>query len=93
MDELAYAALPDQLVVRELLVQVSQPGFRVRSYVLVTTLLDPQCFSAADLAGLYRARWQAELDLRAEDGAANGPFTLSNTVDGPQRNRHAPVSL
>jgi hypothetical protein len=33
--------------------------------VVVTTLLDAAAYTAADLAGLYRLRWQAELDLRA----------------------------
>jgi hypothetical protein len=31
----------------------------------VTTLTDPQAFTHADLADLYRRRWQAELNLRS----------------------------
>lgn len=65
MDGATYAALPAEVMIRELLVRVCQRGFRVRHYVLVTTLLDQERFSAADLAKLYRARWQAELDLRS----------------------------
>jgi hypothetical protein len=33
--------------------------------VVVTTLLDPRLTTPEDLAELYRARWHAELDLRA----------------------------
>jgi hypothetical protein len=32
---------------------------------VATTLLDPAEFTAGDLAGLYRQRWSAELDLRS----------------------------
>lgn len=65
MDEATYQQLPDELVVREVEVRVSQPGFRTERYVVVTTLDDAEAVSAADLAGLYRCRWQAELNLRS----------------------------
>src|SRR5262249_17748007 len=51
--------------VREARVRVAQPGFRTRSIVVVTTLLDPEQTTKEDLAALYRARWNVELDLRA----------------------------
>jgi hypothetical protein len=60
-----YAALPDELVLREVRVRLEQKGFRVRSLVVVTTLTDAETFAAADLAALYRRRWQAELHLRS----------------------------
>ena len=44
---------------------VRQPGFRSRKLIIVTTLLDVEEVSASDLAELYRARWNAELDLRS----------------------------
>jgi hypothetical protein len=65
IDRAAYALLPDSLVVRECRVQVEQPGFRIRTLILATTLLDPVAFTKGDLAQLYRARWHAELDLRS----------------------------
>jgi hypothetical protein len=65
MDEATYAGLPGRLELRELRVRVPQPGFRTRALVVVTTLLDAAAYTAADLAGLYRLRWQVELDLRA----------------------------
>jgi hypothetical protein len=63
-----FAALPDTLTVREVRVRVALRGFRVRSLVVVTTLLDHEQFSGRDIAGLYRQRWQAELDLRSIKG-------------------------
>jgi hypothetical protein len=65
VDPDTYAALPERLVVREVRVRVSQVGFRTKVFVVVTTLTDAAEVSAADLAGLYRARWHAELDLRS----------------------------
>jgi hypothetical protein len=60
-----FAALPRVLPMRELRVRVEKPGFRTRSFVVVTSLTDPAAYPREDLAGLYRARWHAELDLRS----------------------------
>src|SRR5262249_27760485 len=58
-----YDALPEFLLVRECRVRVKQPGFRVRSLVVATTLLDAEEYTLKDLAQLYRDRWNIELDL------------------------------
>jgi Transposase DDE domain len=60
-----YHALPEFLTVRETRIRVWQPGFRTRSIVVVTTLLDPQQATKEELATLYRARWHNELDIRS----------------------------
>jgi hypothetical protein len=60
-----YDALPEYLVVRECRVRIAQPGFRVRVLVVATTLLDAQEYTRDDLAQLYRARWNIELDWRS----------------------------
>jgi hypothetical protein len=65
LDWKTYRALPDAITVREARFRVEQSGFRTRSVVVVTTLLDPGQASREDLASLYRARWNNELDLRA----------------------------
>jgi hypothetical protein len=65
VDQKTYDALPDFLTVRELRVSVEQLGFRTRSIIVVTTLLDRHEFAKSDLAQLYRARWHQELDLRS----------------------------
>jgi hypothetical protein len=58
-------SLPEQLTIRETHVRIQQPGFRCRSMIVVSTILDAEAVSASDLAELYRARWNAELDLRS----------------------------
>jgi hypothetical protein len=60
----AYAALPETLLVRELRFLTPQRGHRTQVITLVTTLLDPKLYPAADLADLYRSRWQIELNFR-----------------------------
>jgi hypothetical protein len=60
-----YAALPDELVVREMRIDVTQRGFRSKVLFVITTLLDPEEFSKDEVAELYRRRWQAELHLRS----------------------------
>ena len=64
MDRATYQSLPAELEVREVRVRVGQRGFRTRVLVVVTTRTDP-AVSAAEIADLYRQRWQAELDLRS----------------------------
>jgi hypothetical protein len=65
VDLQTYKSLPDFLVIRETLVHTEQPGFRTKSLIVATTLLDDEEVTACDLALLYRARWNAELDLRS----------------------------
>ena len=55
MDPDTYAAMPEELTVREV---------RVRGRVLVTTILDPGV-APAELDWLYQQRWHVELDLRS----------------------------
>jgi hypothetical protein len=57
--------LPERLTIRETRVRIQQAGFRCRSMIVVSTILDAEAVSANDLANLYRARWTAELDLRS----------------------------
>jgi hypothetical protein len=65
IDQSTYDTLPDFLLVRETRVQVDQPGFRSTTIIVVTTLLDAEEVAKDDLADLYRARWNAELDFRS----------------------------
>jgi hypothetical protein len=51
-----YAALPEELMLREV---------KVGKKVLVTTFLCPRSVSKAALGALFRQRWHVELDLRA----------------------------
>ena len=65
MDEATYERMPAELRVRELRFQVVQPGFRVNELVLVTTMVDADLYSKEELADLFLARWNIELDFRA----------------------------
>jgi len=56
----AYAALPDEITLRELRYRVVQKGFRSRRVMLATTLLDPVKYTRLELARLYGLRWQIE---------------------------------
>jgi hypothetical protein len=65
VDWKTYKSLPEYLTIRETRIRVEQPGFRTKAIVVVTTLLDPEQTTKEDLASLYRARWNNELDLRS----------------------------
>jgi DDE family transposase len=60
-----YDAMPAFLTVRETHVRVKDKTKRVRNLVIVTTLLDAKRYRAKELGGLFRQRWNAELDLRS----------------------------
>ena len=65
MDQETYECMPASIEVRQIRVHVGQPGFRVKSFVAITTLTDGEEYSKDDIADMYRFRWQAELDIRA----------------------------
>jgi hypothetical protein len=65
IDRATYNSLPDFLTVRETRVEVKQVGFRTRIIIVASTLLDADEITKSDLGKLYRARWNAELDLRS----------------------------
>jgi len=56
--------LPAEITVRIVRFQATIRGFRNRKVTLVTTLLDPVAYPAAELAALYGRRWRLELCLR-----------------------------
>ncbi len=57
------AALPEALGLREVRYCIGTPGFRTRQITLVPALLDPEVYHVADLAELYRRRWQVQTSL------------------------------
>ncbi len=65
MDETTYERMPASIQVREIRVHMSQPGVRVASFVVATTLRDPTAHRREEIAELYRCRWRIELDIRA----------------------------
>lgn len=67
MDAATYQQYPDEMVIRELRVYVTGRHRKVRSRTITvaTTLGNHEEFRKADVAELYRLRWQAELNLRS----------------------------
>lgn len=55
---------PDTLLLRQIKVTIDEPGFRVTTFYIVTTLLDEDVYPAHDIADLYRQRWDVELFFR-----------------------------
>ena len=53
------------MTIREARFRFEQQGFRSKAIIVVTALLDPTQTTKQDLACLYRARWNNELDLRS----------------------------
>jgi len=53
--------LPDLLEVRLIRLKVQTEGFRTRTIVVVTTLLDPKLYPADAIRALYAERWNVEL--------------------------------
>jgi len=64
MDDETYRRMPKSIAVREVQVRVKQPGFRVASLVVVTSLTDAATYTKEDIAELYHKRWLAELTGR-----------------------------
>jgi len=64
MDDATYATIPETLTLRMIRFNIIVPGRRTRSITVVTTLLDPNDYSAEAIAELYGYRWNVELDIR-----------------------------
>jgi len=59
-----WEALPEKLPLRQIKVHVQEPGYRTKSFFIITTLTDSSLYSANDVAGLYLQRWDVELFFR-----------------------------
>jgi hypothetical protein len=59
-----YEKIPEKLDLRELRFDVTEPGRRMETITVITTLTDPEEYSKEDIAKLYGFRWNAELDIR-----------------------------
>lgn len=60
-----FYSLPEEMPVRQIRINVAQRGFRSRTIIVVTTLLDPEDVPADHIRQLYYERWVAELNLRS----------------------------
>ncbi len=85
MSQRQYAALPEFLVVRELRYTIHEKGFRSREITLVTTLLDPERYTLADLAKLYNERWEIETNFAHLKTTMKMDVLKCKTVEGVLR--------
>ena len=65
MDEAAYAKIPQTIVLREIRFNIVEPGRRVQTLTVATTLIDAEVYTKEDIAQLYGFRWNSELDIRS----------------------------
>lgn len=59
-----YEQIPKVMTLREVRFQVTVPGRRTETLIVVTSLTDPVAYPKEDIAELYGYRWNAELDIR-----------------------------
>ncbi|NOQ46061.1 MAG: IS4 family transposase [Desulfobulbaceae bacterium] len=59
-----WQGLPEVLLLRQIKVSVTQPGFRVSTFYIITTLLDAENYPASEIENLYYQRWAVELFFR-----------------------------
>jgi hypothetical protein len=59
-----WMSLPEHLTIRVLRFTTQVPGFRSRTIMVATTLLDPVIYPRKKMAALYGDRWTIELRLR-----------------------------
>lgn len=56
---------PLTLTLRLVDVQISQPGYRAKTFTIATTITDRKACPARWIAALYQSRWLVELDIRS----------------------------
>ena len=76
-----YAALPETMLIRELRQRIVRKGYRTRCIVIATTLLDAALDPRDDIAALYRARWDAEINLRSLKSVMQMDVLRGNTPE------------
>jgi Transposase DDE domain len=59
-----WAALPEQIPLRQIAYRLVRPGFRTHWVWVITSLADPQTYPAQAIVQLYDRRWQVEVYLR-----------------------------
>jgi hypothetical protein len=63
MNDAEFESLPESIIVRELRRTVVRPGLGKITILLVTTLLDPKAYPAAELLELRLRRWDIETNI------------------------------
>lgn len=60
-----YRQQPETLTVRMVDVQISEPGYRAKTFTITTTIVDRKSCPARWIAAMYQSRWLIELDIRS----------------------------
>jgi Transposase DDE domain len=76
-----FLRLPETMTVRLIRIKDTPRGFRSRTIVVVTTLLDPLETPADEIRALYRDRWTAELNFRSLKEALDMDVLRGKSVD------------
>lgn len=82
MTDQEYAALAEEIQVRELRYRVDTPGFRVSEITLVTTLRDARNYPAESLADMYFRRWIVEVNFKHIKDTMRMDILRCKTVEG-----------
>lgn len=64
MDTAMYETIPSAMTLRMIRFMIHENGCRAKSITVITTLTDPNKYSAEQIAELYGYRWCVELDIR-----------------------------
>ncbi len=76
-----YAAIPQTLLIREFRRRIVRRGYRTRTIIVATTLLDAERYPQDEIADLYRLRWDAEINLRSLKTMMNMDVLRCQTPD------------
>jgi len=80
-----FDGLPDSIVVREMKYHQKRRGFRTRTVILVTTLINADQYPAADLKALYRRRWEVETNIGHLKTTLSMDVLKCKSVEGIQK--------
>lgn len=80
-----WAALPDELSLRQIEVTATSRAGRSRRVTLITDLLDAKTHPAAKVAAWYRRRWEVETDVRHMKQTLNFEFLRARTPANIER--------
>jgi hypothetical protein len=82
MTRAQYDAAPPSIIVREIRRVIHRQGFRPRTIVIVTTLLDPAAYPAEEIVALLGERWNVETHLRHLKTTMNLEILRCQSVQG-----------
>jgi hypothetical protein len=76
-----WESLPETIEMREVRLIVRRKGYRTRTVLVVTTLLDHAEYSPRELTDLFARRWHCELDIRSIKDALGMHHLRCNTPE------------